>query len=123
MPSPSLRPLVLLFALSAFGATPPPNPAPAVQSLKIATWNLEWLMEPGTLRALRPACFGRSDTPAPGVRAIPCDVANELERSGEDFAALARHARTLDADVIALQEVDGVRAARLVFPDYEFCFS
>ena len=30
---------------------------------------------------------------------------------------------TLDADVVALQEVDGPDAARLVFPDYQFCFS
>jgi endonuclease/exonuclease/phosphatase family metal-dependent hydrolase len=123
MPPSLLRPLLLLFALGAHGATPSPAPAPAVQPLKLATWNLEWLMEPETLRALRPTCFGRNDTPAPGVRAIPCDVANELERSGEDFAALARHARALDADVVALQEVDGIGAARRVFPDYEFCFS
>jgi endonuclease/exonuclease/phosphatase family metal-dependent hydrolase len=50
-------------------------------------------------------------------------VAYELARSGEDIAALRRHARRLDADVIALQEVDGPDAARLVFPGYEFCFS
>jgi endonuclease/exonuclease/phosphatase family metal-dependent hydrolase len=31
--------------------------------------------------------------------------------------------RRLDADVVALQEVDGEQAARLVFPGYEFCFS
>jgi endonuclease/exonuclease/phosphatase family metal-dependent hydrolase len=36
---------------------------------------------------------------------------------------LARYARELDADVIALQETDGADAARLVFPDYEFCFT
>ena len=30
---------------------------------------------------------------------------------------------TLDADIVALQEVDGADAARLVFPDYQFCFS
>ncbi len=54
---------------------------------------------------------------------VPCDVAHELARSSEDIAALRRHARALDADVIALQEVDGPEAARLVFPDHEFCFS
>jgi len=36
---------------------------------------------------------------------------------------LARYARVLDADVVALQEVDGADAARLVFPDHEFCFT
>ena len=46
-----------------------------------------------------------------------------LYLSREDIAALRKHARALDADVIALQEVDGPEAARLVFPDYQFCFS
>ena len=97
------------------------NAAPA--ELKIATWNLEWFMKPETLRALTPACTPR-DAPRDGARrAIPCDVAHELARSGEDIAALRSYARMLDADVVALQEVDGPDAARLVFTDYEFCFS
>ncbi|HET9863433.1 MAG TPA: endonuclease/exonuclease/phosphatase family protein [Steroidobacteraceae bacterium] len=96
---------------------------PAPSELKLATWNLEWFMKPETLRALAPACTP-PDTPRDGARrAIPCDVANHLARSGEDIAALHRHARELDADVIALQEVDGADAARLLFPDHEFCFS
>ena len=91
--------------------------------LKIATWNLEWFMTPETMRALTPACTP-ADAPRDGARrAVPCDVAHELARSREDIAALKKHARTLDADVIALQEVDGPEAARLVFPDYQFCFS
>jgi endonuclease/exonuclease/phosphatase family metal-dependent hydrolase len=91
--------------------------------LKIATWNLEWFMTPETLRALTPACLS-SDSPRDGARrSVPCDVAQELARSGEDVAALRRHARKLDADVIALQEVDGEPAAGLVFVGYEFCFS
>jgi endonuclease/exonuclease/phosphatase family metal-dependent hydrolase len=80
-------------------------------------------MTPETMRALTPACTP-ADAPRDGARrAVPCDVAHELARSREDIAALKRHARTLDADVIALQEVDGPEAARLVFPDYQFCFS
>jgi len=95
--------------------------APA--ELKIATWNLEWFMTPETMRALTPACTP-ADAPRDGARrAVPCDVAHELARSREDIAALRKHARALDADVIALQEVDGPEAARLVFPDYQFCFS
>jgi endonuclease/exonuclease/phosphatase family metal-dependent hydrolase len=95
--------------------------APA--DLKLATWNLEWFMTPETLRALTPACTP-ADAPRDGARrAVPCDVAHEHARSREDIAALRRHARALDADVVALQEVDGIDAARLVFPDYEFCFS
>jgi endonuclease/exonuclease/phosphatase family metal-dependent hydrolase len=91
--------------------------------IKVATWNLEWFMTPETVRALTPACTAR-DAPRGGARrAIPCDVAHELGRSGEDIAALRRYARVLDADVVSLQEVDGASAARLIFPDYEFCFS
>jgi endonuclease/exonuclease/phosphatase family metal-dependent hydrolase len=96
---------------------------PAPQLLKLATWNLEWFMKPETLRALAPACTP-PDAPRDGARrAIPCDVANEMARSGEDIAALRRYARELDADVVALQEVDGADAARLLFTDHEFCFS
>ncbi len=91
--------------------------------LKIATWNLEWFMTPETLRALTPACLPK-EAPRDGARrAVPCDVAGELARSNEDIAALRRHARKLDADVVALQEVDGPAAAGLVFPGYSFCFS
>ncbi len=57
------------------------------------------------------------------VRQVPCDVAFRLERSSRDFSMLASYARELDADVIALQETDGAEAARLVFPDYQFCFT
>jgi len=50
-------------------------------------------------------------------------VGYKLERSHADFAALARYARELNADVVALQEADGPSAARLVFPQFEFCFT
>ncbi len=108
--------LLLLFFVAGAAAAPPAQ-------IKIATWNLEWFMTPETLRALTPVCLG-ADAPRDGARrAVPCNVAHELARSGEDIAALRRHARQLDADVIALQEVDGDAAARLVFPDHQFCFS
>jgi endonuclease/exonuclease/phosphatase family metal-dependent hydrolase len=97
--------------------------AAAPSELKIATWNLEWFMTPETLRALTPACTP-ADAPRDGARrAVPCDVASELARSREDIAALRRHAENLDADIVALQEVDGAEAARLLFRDYQFCFS
>jgi endonuclease/exonuclease/phosphatase family metal-dependent hydrolase len=95
--------------------------APA--ELKLATWNLEWFMTPATLRALTPTCT-QSDAPRDATRrSIPCDVARENRRSGEDVAAMKRYARELGADVVALQEVDGAEAARLLFPDHDFCFS
>jgi len=106
----------LLLSIAGLGQAAPTE-------LKLATWNLEWFMTPETLRALTPAC-SPADAPRDGARrAVPCDVAHELARSREDIAALKRHARTLNADVVALQEVDGPDAARLVFPDYQFCFS
>ena len=91
--------------------------------LKLATWNLEWFMKPETLRDLTPTCIP-ADAPRDGARrSIPCDVAHEMARSQEDIAAMRAHARILDADVVSLQEVDGEPAARLLFPDYQFCFS
>ena len=92
--------LLVLFSSAAAPASPP-------REFKLATWNLEWFMTPETLRALTPACMP-ADAPRDGARrAVPCDVAHELARSREDIAALRRHARALDADVVALQEVDG----------------
>ena len=108
--------IVSICAASAASSAPP-------RELKLATWNLEWFMKPETLRALAPACTP-PDAPRDGARrAVPCNVAQELARSNEDIAALRRYARELDADVIALQEVDGPDAARLVFPEHQFCFS
>ncbi len=64
--------------------------------LKLATWNLNWL----TIRE-------------PGSPGLPADLSR---RSAEDFDRLRAYALELDADVVALQEVDGYDAARLVFP-------
>lgn len=102
--------------------------APAVladlrpHTLQLATWNLEWLMTPATHASLRPACTGEGQTPS-SVRSIPCDVARQEARGEADFARLRTYAERLDADVIALQEVDGKDAARQVFPDHDFCFT
>jgi endonuclease/exonuclease/phosphatase family metal-dependent hydrolase len=108
--------LALLFLLL-------PAAAGAAGELKLATWNLEWLIAPGVLQSLRDSCTPEGVRPPPNARTIPCDVAASLNRSRADFDALARYARLLDADVIALQEVDGDSAARLVFPGYRFCFT
>lgn len=91
--------------------------------LKLATWNMEWLIAPEQLRALKSSCVPKDQSPGRRERFIPCDVATDHERSREDFRALARYARRLDADVVALQEVDGESAARRVFDGYSFCFT
>lgn len=117
---------ICFMAGGAVAATPA-VPAPIATTLKLATWNLEWLMTPAALNSLKGSCSrgGKERTAARAARSIPCDVVARFERSRTDFAGLARYARKLDADVIALQEVDGARAAALVFApsDYEFCFT
>jgi endonuclease/exonuclease/phosphatase family metal-dependent hydrolase len=61
----------------------------AVGTLKLASWNLEWL--------------SRANGTGP------------VKRSDADYARLRAYAERLAADVIAFQEVDGVEAARRVF--------
>ncbi|HEY0182994.1 MAG TPA: endonuclease/exonuclease/phosphatase family protein [Rhodopila sp.] len=79
--------LVLLIILLAF---------PAVAAdLKVATWNLDWL----TTRADRTF--------------LPPDI---VPRSDDDFARLAQYAQELNADVVAIEEVDGFTPASKVFP-------
>ena len=82
---------VLLALLLAFLALP----ARAAE-LKIATWNLEWL----------------TDLPE-GDRALPKDA---HPKRPEDIATLAGYATQLNADVIAIQEVDGREIAARIFP-------
>jgi endonuclease/exonuclease/phosphatase family metal-dependent hydrolase len=102
--------------------TPPSLPSTS-PPLKLATWNLEWLIAPAVFKPLKETCAPRDVHMSGTERRLPCDVAYNLERSTRDFKALARYARELDADVVALQEVDGPAAARLVFAGYEFCFT
>jgi endonuclease/exonuclease/phosphatase family metal-dependent hydrolase len=64
--------------------------------LKIATWNLNWLT-----------------TREAGSPALPPDL---KPRQADDFDRLRAYALELDADVIAIQEVDGRDAASRVFP-------
>lgn len=80
--------LILLALLTPLSATG--------AEIKIATWNLNWL-------TTRPA----------GAPGLPADV---KPRSDDDFALLAGYAHDLNADVVAIQEVDGFPAASKVFP-------
>ncbi len=64
--------------------------------LKLATWNLEWLTDRGA-----------------GDARLPADA---HPKQPEDFDLLRRYAAQLDADVIAIQEVDGPAVAARVFP-------
>ncbi|HPF26242.1 MAG TPA: HAD family acid phosphatase [Steroidobacteraceae bacterium] len=91
--------------------------------LRVATWNIEYLIIPATHLALREGCQQEGDRIAGAERALPCAVAARPPRSEADFAALRKYAAKLDADVIALQEVDGPEAAALVLPGYDYCFT
>ncbi|MBI5924630.1 MAG: endonuclease/exonuclease/phosphatase family protein [Aquabacterium sp.] len=87
--------------------------------LTLATWNLAWLMTPRTHEDLAPRCLSKQ--PASDERAFPCTPGKPQPptRTQADFDALARTATQLrdeqQADVVALQEVDGPDAARMVF--------
>ncbi len=65
----------------------------AAAELKLATWNLEWLTT--------------------ADRGLPTDV---RPKQPQDIDLLRRYASELDADVIAVQEVDGPAIAAQVFP-------
>jgi exonuclease III len=85
--------------------------------LRVATWNLQWLVEPGTARVARIAC--RDGVAAP----LPCDVARTLARDSADLARLRAVVRRLDADVIAFQEVESAAVAQRVFRGYDICIA
>ena len=97
----------------------------ARETLRLATWNLEWLMTTATFDRLARTCSHAHS--GDGSREIPCDIVeppeHSLRRTAADFERLQMYARRLNADVIALQEVDGPGAAALVFPGYGFCFT
>lgn len=96
-----------------------PTWAQAARAFTLSTWNLEWLISPETDQQLRPAC--QRMQPRSHERALPCTPGRAAppKRTREDFDALARTAGRLlqeqQADVVALQEVDGPEAARQVF--------
>lgn len=77
-----------------------PARAQASSSLKLTSWNMDWL-------TLRPA----------NDHALPADAPT---RTTADFAALRHYASRLHSDVLAFEEVDSLEAARLVFPPEEY---
>jgi endonuclease/exonuclease/phosphatase family metal-dependent hydrolase len=90
--------LCSLIGLLLLVGFPPATEAAEIRAdeLRLATWNLYWL----------------SAEPASGM----------VRRSVDDYAHLREYARQLDADVIALQEVDGPEAAARVFDPVIYAF-
>jgi hypothetical protein len=109
----------LAAALAAAFATA----VPAAERVTLATWNMEWMMQPGVFDGLAASCFGRDSRAGGNERAIPCDLIPKGRWSEADLARIRDFAATLPADVIALQEVDGRDVAAKLFPGHEFCFT
>ena len=103
---------LLAASLALAALTLPALAAAPAGTLKLATWNLEWFLQPETFAALKRSCASNDAERRSAQRQLPCDVARTLERSAVDISAMARYAKSLDADVVALQEVDGAAAAR-----------
>jgi hypothetical protein len=93
------------------------------EQIRLATWNMEWLMTPETFDALASSCIGQGRRVAGGERSIPCNLVPAGRWSAEDLRRLRGFAATLDADVVALQEIDGPDAAARIFPGHGFCFT
>lgn len=81
---------------SADAALPDAELPDGASNLKVATWNLNWLS-------------GGNYT-------------GQVPRSDDDYDALARYATQLDADVIAVQEVQSDAALARVFDNNEYAF-
>jgi 5'-nucleotidase (lipoprotein e(P4) family) len=93
------------------------------KKVRIGSWNVEYLVTPATHLALRSTCAENGGMVGGDDRTLPCAITRHTPRTPEDYASLRRYAAELDADIVALQEVDGPDAAEQVFPGYDFCFS
>lgn len=108
----ALLPALLVWMLLRGGDAFSPS-----RPLRLATWNMEWLVTPETLRQARIACRDRRQSP------LPCDVVRNTSRDSADLRAIAREVRRLGADVIAFQEVEAPSIARRVFRGYAICMA
>ncbi len=93
------------------------------RQVRVATWNVEYLVTPETHLELRATCAQNGGMVGGDDRTLPCAITKKEPRTPEDYAALRKYAAELRADIVALQEVDGPDAAAQVFPGYDYCFS
>jgi 5'-nucleotidase (lipoprotein e(P4) family) len=91
--------------------------------VRVASWNVEYLMTPATHLALRADCAQNGGMVGGDDRTLPCAITKREPRTPDDYVSLRNYATQLRADIVALQEVDGPDAAAQVFPGYDFCFS
>jgi 5'-nucleotidase (lipoprotein e(P4) family) len=130
LPAPECGQRIVERKYARLETLPPPLVLPGSASwsgsrerLRLATWNVEYLVEPATYAALAGSCVTDGGKVSGSDRRLPCAIVPRLDRGPADFAALRGYAAQLDADVVALQEVDGPGAAALILPGYEFCFT
>jgi 5'-nucleotidase (lipoprotein e(P4) family) len=91
--------------------------------VRIASWNVEYLVTPETHAALSATCAQNGGMVGGDDRTLPCAITGHAPRTAADYATLRKYAAKIAADIVALQEVDGPAAAIQVFPGYDFCFS
>src|SRR5690349_14800449 len=91
--------------------------------VRIASWNVEYLVTPATHLALRGTCAEQGGMVGGDDRTLPCAITKHALRTPDDYASLRNYAAQIKGDIVALQEVDGPDAAAQVFPGYDFCFS
>ncbi|WP_233127748.1 endonuclease/exonuclease/phosphatase family protein [Acetobacter sp. DsW_059] len=77
------------------------RPCLAETQLKIATWNMDWLI----------------DETSPQAQTAPPDIPH---RTPDDFYALSDYAQHLNADIIAFQETDNKDTATRVFSELRY---
>ncbi len=93
------------------------------ETLRLGTWNMQWLMTPETFDALAPHCLAQGQRAKGSDRALYCDLVPKARWGTGELRRLRDFAAEVDLDVIALQEVDGAEAAARIFPGYDFCFT
>ena len=123
MTMPSKLKTLGLVAITLFSVGPMLGTAAGKDTLRIAAWNLEWFIAPEEFTSLARDCVPRDASPGPRKRFLPCNAARDNERSNLDFKAIERYVEVLDADIVALQEVDGASAAKRIFRNHDFCFT
>lgn len=109
--------LVLAFTCLAWAVARGGDLLPSPRPLRLATWNMEWLLAPATAHAARLACRDGRASP------VPCDVARSQARDSADLMRMSAVVKRLDADVIAFQEVEDEEIAARVFDGYRICMA
>lgn len=95
--------ITLFFCYCLFLPLPFLSPSLYARSIKVTTWNTEWLL----------SLSDRSEYQ------VPKDV---KQRSGQDFVRLAYYINRLDSDIIALQEVGSIETAEQIIPKNQYDF-